>query len=131
MATVLGKVAELKCVVKGSAPLSVQWQKDEQWILEDPKMEKMFDGSVAILRIPVCESVHSGRYTCQAVNEAGQEKCFATLLVQGLCHCMNSWLSTTILHFNIYSIYHKWIHIYLLSINLSIVFMPFRAPTDY
>lgn len=71
-------------MVKGSAPLTVQWQKDEEWILEDPKIEKMFDGSVAILRIPVCESGHGGRYTCQAVNEAGQEKCFATLLVQGL-----------------------------------------------
>lgn len=104
MATVLGKGAELKCVVKGSAPLSIQWQRDEQWILEDPKMEKIFDGSVAILRIPVCESSHSGRYTCQAVNEAGQEKCFATLLVQGLFFCMNSKLSTIILLLNIYCI---------------------------
>lgn len=81
--TVLGKTVEFKCVVRGSPPLSIQWQKDENWILEDPSIERTFLNSIATLRIPVCESIHSGRYTCQAVNEAGQEKCFATLVVQG------------------------------------------------
>uniref|UniRef100_A0A673JAD8 Titin n=1 Tax=Sinocyclocheilus rhinocerous TaxID=307959 RepID=A0A673JAD8_9TELE len=81
--TVLGKKVEFKCVVRGSPPLSIQWQKDENWILEDPSIERTFLNSIATLRIPVCESIHSGRYTCQAVNEAGQEKCFATLVVQG------------------------------------------------
>uniref|UniRef100_A0A8C1MWU8 Titin n=1 Tax=Cyprinus carpio TaxID=7962 RepID=A0A8C1MWU8_CYPCA len=80
---VLGKTVEFKCVVRGSPPLSIQWQKDENWILEDPSIERTFLNSIATLRIPVCESIHSGRYTCQAVNEAGQEKCFATLVVQG------------------------------------------------
>lgn len=83
MATVLGNVAEFKCLVKGSPPLTIQWQKDDTWILEDPKIERTFENSIATLRILMCESNHSGRYTCQAVNEAGQEKCFATLLVQG------------------------------------------------
>lgn len=81
--TVLGKKVELKCVVRGSPPLSIQWQKDENWILEDPSIERTFENNIATLRIPVCESIHSGKYTCQAVNDAGQEKCFATLVVQG------------------------------------------------
>lgn len=85
--TVLGKVAEFKCVVRGSPTLTIQWQKDENWILEDPKIERTFENNIATLRIPVCESSHSGRYTCQVVNEAGQEKCFATLLVQGWFFC--------------------------------------------
>lgn len=81
--TVLGTVAEFKCVVKGSPPLTIQWQKDETWILEDAKIERTFENNVATLRIPICQSNHSGRYTCQALNEAGHEKCFATLLIQG------------------------------------------------
>ncbi|KAM4609388.1 titin-like [Polymixia lowei] len=56
--------------------------KDENWILEDPKIERTFENNVATLRIPACEANHSGRYTCQVINEAGQDKCFATLLVQ-------------------------------------------------
>ncbi|XP_076857247.1 titin-like [Brachyhypopomus gauderio] len=81
-ATVLGDVAEFRCTVRGSPPLIIQWQKDETWILEDPKIMRTFENNIASLKIPVCESSHSGRYTCQAMNDAGQEKCFATLLVQ-------------------------------------------------
>lgn len=83
-ATVLGKLAEFQCVVVGSATLSVQWKKDENWILEDPKIERTFENNVATLRIPACEATHSGKYTCQVVNEAGQDRCFATLVVQGM-----------------------------------------------
>lgn len=67
----------------GSPTLSVQWQKDEDWILEDPRIERTFENNVATLRIPACEASHGGKYTCQVVNEAGQDKCFASLTVQG------------------------------------------------
>lgn len=83
VSTVLGDVAVFCCSVEGSLPLSVQWQKDENWILDDSEMERTFHNKVASLRIPVCEGVHSGNYTCQVVNEAGQDKCFATLVVKG------------------------------------------------
>lgn len=79
----MGKKAEFQCVVVGSPTLSVQWQKDEDWILEDPKIERTFENNVATLRIPACEASHSGKYVCQVVNEAGQDKCFASLTVQG------------------------------------------------
>lgn len=82
--SVLGSVATFQCVVMGSPSLSVQWKKDENWILEDPKIERTFENNVATLRIPVCEARHSGKYTCQVANDAGQDKCFATLMVQGL-----------------------------------------------
>uniref|UniRef100_A0A3P9KR26 Ig-like domain-containing protein n=1 Tax=Oryzias latipes TaxID=8090 RepID=A0A3P9KR26_ORYLA len=79
---VLGKMAEFQCVVTGSPTFSVQWQKDDSWIMEDPKMERTFENNVATLRIPACEAMHSGRYTCQVSNEAGQDKCSASLIVQ-------------------------------------------------
>lgn len=83
-ATVLGQKAEFQCVVAGSETLSVLWQKDDSWILEDPKIERTFENNVAILRIPVCEVKHGGKYSCQVANEAGQDKCFAILEVQGM-----------------------------------------------
>lgn len=83
-ATVLGKMAEFQCIVAGSPTLSVQWQKDENWILEDPKIVRTFENNVATLRIPACEALHGGKYTCQVVNEAGKDKCFAILNVQGM-----------------------------------------------
>uniref|UniRef100_A0A3Q3CM03 Ig-like domain-containing protein n=1 Tax=Haplochromis burtoni TaxID=8153 RepID=A0A3Q3CM03_HAPBU len=76
-------ILEFQCIVKGSPITSVQWKKDENWILEDPKIQRTFESNVATLRIPACEAIHSGKYTCQVVNEAGQDKCFATLTVQG------------------------------------------------
>lgn len=83
-ATVMGQKAEFQCVVAGSKTLSVLWQKDDSWILEDPKIQRTFENNVAILRIPVCEVKHGGKYSCQVANEAGQDKCFATLEVQGM-----------------------------------------------
>uniref|UniRef100_A0A673ANX2 Titin n=1 Tax=Sphaeramia orbicularis TaxID=375764 RepID=A0A673ANX2_9TELE len=65
VSTVLGDVAVFCCSVEGSLPLS-----------------RAFHNKVASLRIPVCEAVHSGNYTCLVVNEAGQDKCFATLVVK-------------------------------------------------
>lgn len=91
VSTVWGDVAEFCCSVEGSAPLSVQWQKDENWISVDPQIERTFKNNVATLRIPACEANHSGKYTCQVVNEAGQDKCFATLTVQGICFMHDSY----------------------------------------
>ncbi|XP_068589742.1 roundabout homolog 3-like [Cebidichthys violaceus] len=86
VSSVLGAVAVFRCSVEGSLPLSVQWQKDENWITEDPTVERTFENKEATLRIPSCEATHRGKYTCQVVNEAGQDKCTATLVVQGT-HC--------------------------------------------
>lgn len=80
---ILGDVVVFRCIVEGSLPLSVQWQRDENWIPEDSKIDRKFENKEATLMIPACEATHGGKYTCQVVNEAGQDKCFATLLVQG------------------------------------------------
>lgn len=88
VSTVVGDVAVFQCVVDGSLPVTVQWLKDENWISEDPKTERRFENNEATLRIPVCEAAHGGNYSCQVVNEAGQDKCFATLVVEGTSSCM-------------------------------------------
>lgn len=82
---VLGGAAVFGCSVEGSLPLSVQWKKDGIWIPQDPKVEQMFRNKEATLRILACEATHKGKYTCQVVNEAGQDTCSATLTVQGTC----------------------------------------------
>lgn len=90
VSTIVGDVAVFHCVVDGSLPIDVQWQKDENWISQDPKTERRFENKEATLRIPVCEAIHGGNYSCQVVNEAGQDKCFATLVVEGTCpSCMS------------------------------------------
>lgn len=83
VSAVSGDVAVFRCIVEGSLPLSVQWQKDENWIPEESMIERTFENKQATLRIPACDATHSGKYTCQVVNEAGQEKCLASLIVQG------------------------------------------------
>jgi len=84
VSSILGDVAVFRCSIEGSPPLSVQWQKDENCIPEDPTVERTFENNEATLRIPSCEVSHGGKYTCQVVNEAGQDKCTATLAVQGI-----------------------------------------------
>lgn len=68
----------------GSQPLTVSWIKDERILENDEVFRSTFENNVARLKIQNVDLSHSGRYTCQAKNESGIEKCFALLLVQGL-----------------------------------------------
>ncbi|XP_029766379.1 titin-like, partial [Terrapene carolina triunguis] len=82
VATVLKSSAVFQCTVAGAHPLSVSWIKDEKIIEEDENFHITFEDNVAILKIKHIDIGHRGRYTCQAKNESGVEKCFALLLVQ-------------------------------------------------
>lgn len=83
LSTVLGDPAVFHCSVEGSAPLYVQWQKDNVGIPVGSDIERTFQDKEAILRITACDAADSGKYTCHVVNEAGESTCFATLTVQG------------------------------------------------
>uniref|UniRef100_A0A8B9S5T1 Ig-like domain-containing protein n=1 Tax=Apteryx owenii TaxID=8824 RepID=A0A8B9S5T1_APTOW len=58
-------------------------------ILSSPEMRPTttvaeFNTFVATLQLTNVDLSHRGRYTCQAKNESGTEKCFALLFVQGV-----------------------------------------------
>lgn len=46
---------------------------------------RTFGEQEATFRIPACEAMHRGNYTCQVLNEARQDKCFASLLLFASC----------------------------------------------
>lgn len=80
----LGTTVKLQGSLKGSAPITVKWMKDSQTLRDDDSNIKMvFENNVACLSIATVAISHGGKYLCQAENEAGQQKCEATLTVQG------------------------------------------------
>lgn len=81
--TLSGNSASFNSQIKGSTPIHVTWMKDKDEIREDENIKISFENSIAVLHIASIESNHSGKYTCQASNDAGTEKCFATLSVTG------------------------------------------------
>jgi len=87
---VLGNTMKLQGTLKGSPPISVKWTKDSEILRDDDSNIKMaFENNVASLSITAVAISHGGKYSCQAENEAGQQKCEATLTVQGqLTSCM-------------------------------------------
>lgn len=82
--TVLKSSATFQSTVAGSPLISVTWLKDDQILDEDDNVHISFVNNVATLQIRTVDNGHSGRYTCQAKNESGVERCYAFLLVQGL-----------------------------------------------
>lgn len=81
---VLGNAVKLQGSLKGSAPITVKWMKDSEILRDDdPNIKMVFENNVASLSITAVAISHGGKYSCQAENEAGQQKCEATLTVQG------------------------------------------------
>ncbi len=81
---VLGNTVKLQGTIKGSAPITVKWMKDSEILRnDDPNIKMVFENNVASLSITIVAISHGGKYSCQAENEAGQQKCEATLTVQG------------------------------------------------
>uniref|UniRef100_A0A3Q3B781 TITIN n=1 Tax=Kryptolebias marmoratus TaxID=37003 RepID=A0A3Q3B781_KRYMA len=88
---ILGTAVKLQGVLKGSAPISVKWMKDSELLRDDDSSVTMsFANNVASISFSSPEIKHGGKYTCLAVNEAGQQKCEA-------CTCsvtVIGWLQT-------------------------------------
>ena len=81
---VLGNTVKLQGTIKGSAPITVKWMKDSEILRDDdPNIKMVFENNVACLSITTVAISHGGKYSCQAENEAGQQKCEAALTVQG------------------------------------------------
>lgn len=81
---VLGTGVKLQGTLKGSAPISVKWMKDSELLRDDdPTVTMSFENNVASISFSSPEIKHGGKYTCLAVNDAGQQKCEAVLTIQG------------------------------------------------
>ncbi|KAG9340901.1 hypothetical protein JZ751_020094, partial [Albula glossodonta] len=80
---VLGSTVKLQGTLKGSVPMKVTWMKDSEILRDDdPNLKMEFENNIAVLKIVTVKTVHSGKYTCQAENEAGKQKSDAILSVQ-------------------------------------------------
>lgn len=81
---VLGNTVKLQGTLKGSVPITVKWMKDSELLRDDdPNVQMSFVNNITSISFSSVELKHGGKYTCLAENEAGQQKCEATLTIQG------------------------------------------------
>lgn len=73
--------------VSGSQPVSIRWFKDDTEIHSSDKYDISFKSNVAVLCIKISQVTDSGRYTCQASNEAGRASCDVTVGISGEFRC--------------------------------------------
>uniref|UniRef100_A0A668VHV1 Ig-like domain-containing protein n=1 Tax=Oreochromis aureus TaxID=47969 RepID=A0A668VHV1_OREAU len=73
-----GKLVKIEGRVSGSQPMSVSWFKDDTEIQSSDKYDISFKSNVAVLCIKNSQVNDSGRYSCQASNEAGKASCDVT-----------------------------------------------------
>lgn len=82
-----------ECKVAGTPEISMKWFKDGVQIRQSLKYKISFFTSVAVLEVCVVSQQDSGKYFCEASNEAGTESCIFELVVKGwfsfLCLCEN------------------------------------------
>lgn len=72
--------------VSGSQPVTIHWFKDDTEIHSSDKYDISFKSNVAVLCIKSSQVTDSGRYTCQASNEAGRASCDVTVGISGEFH---------------------------------------------
>lgn len=72
-----------ECKVAGTPEISVHWFRDEAEIHQSVKHKMSFFNSVATLEICQVSEHDSGKYFCEACNEAGTESCTVDLEVKG------------------------------------------------
>uniref|UniRef100_A0A3P9Q083 Ig-like domain-containing protein n=1 Tax=Poecilia reticulata TaxID=8081 RepID=A0A3P9Q083_POERE len=78
-----GKLVKIEGRVSGSQPVSVSWFKDGKEIHSSDKYDISFKSNVAVLCIKSSQVTDSGRYSCQASNEAGRASCDVTVGILG------------------------------------------------
>lgn len=84
MDALLGTELTMVCVLKGSLPMTVSWTKGDHEVKDTEDVHISFENRTAMLHFSNVKLKHFGKYTCQAQNEAGSQKCTAALVVKGL-----------------------------------------------
>lgn len=83
MSSLVGSEVSLKCVLKGSEPMTVSWLKDNHEVKEAENIQITYENKTALLHITKLQSKHGGKYSCQVQNQAGSQTCSAVLTVKG------------------------------------------------
>uniref|UniRef100_A0ABM5GMQ0 Obscurin isoform X5 n=1 Tax=Pogona vitticeps TaxID=103695 RepID=A0ABM5GMQ0_9SAUR len=81
---IMGEDAMFKCIVQGSPPLSVNWEKDGRHLggrSESNRIQIESQGEKNALKIQNTRLVDSGTYTCRAENPLGAASAAAALVV--------------------------------------------------
>ncbi|XP_062979003.1 obscurin [Elgaria multicarinata webbii] len=81
---IMGEDAMFKCIVQGSPPLSVNWEKDGRHLggrSESNRIQIESQGEKNALKIQSTRLVDSGTYTCRAENPLGATSAAAALVV--------------------------------------------------
>ncbi|XP_078537623.1 titin-like [Lissotriton helveticus] len=82
LGSLIGGSVAFQCIVKGSQPISVVWLKDNEEVMEDDNIKAVFQNNVATLSISSVQAQNGGKFSCQAKNDAGTQRCSATLSVK-------------------------------------------------
>lgn len=73
----------LRCHVRGSAPMNIQWMKDRKELTSAGSTRITFSDGIASLEIGAASKHDAGDYLCKATNPAGSEFCKAKVAVTG------------------------------------------------
>lgn len=78
-----GDKLSLRCHVRGSGPLKIQWMKDRKELTSAGSTRISFSDGTACLDVSPASKHDAGDYLCKATNDAGSEFCKAKVTVKG------------------------------------------------
>lgn len=78
-----GEKLSLKCHVRGSSPLTIQWMKDRRELKSSDKTKITFVGGTASLEVSSASKADAGDYLCKASNAVGSDFCKSKVTVKG------------------------------------------------
>lgn len=81
-----GSSARVMCSVEsGSAPLHFSWMFNEKLIQNQPGLNiKQLGDAFSTLELSPVSTIHSGKYSCEAINSVGNDAAHFEIMVKGI-----------------------------------------------
>lgn len=73
----------MECKVAGSLPISVEWSKGKQKIIESSRYKLVHTGNTVSLEFNLSEAADTGEYSCKLTNSTGSCMCSGVLTAKG------------------------------------------------